>query len=408
MGKYYEAGRELPVSESTEVLIVGGGIAGVAAAMAAARGGAKVTLIEREYGLGGLATLGLIAIYLPLDDGLGNQVIHGIAEELFRLSIRHGCDGKAPTAWLENGSPEEKKKGRFVAQFNPMLFALEMERTLRDLGVHILYGTVAVSVMKDGDRIAAVVVENKSGRSVIECASCIDCSGDADVAYLAGAETVLHEGGNGIASWYYYKEKGDVKLKMFGLADLPPKKPGEEGEDPYDNVKVASLTTTRFSGVDGPELSDAVQQAHEKMYEDIMSHREQDAEYAPVTISSIPLVRMSRRIAGEYTLDESEVRKPFDDSIGLTGDWRRVGPCFEIPYRTLYSAKVPNLICAGRNISVTDSMWDITRVIPPCAVTGEAAGTAAAMTSDFASLDVDVLQKKLASQNVQLHISEEK
>ena len=95
---------------------------------------------------------------------------------------------------------------------------------------------------------------------------------------------------------------------------------------------------------------------------------------------------------------------PFEDSIGLTGDWRRPGPCFEIPFRTLYSAKVPNLICAGRNISVTDSMWDITRVIPPCAVTGEAAGTAAAMTDDFTALDVSKLQSKLAEQNVQLHI----
>ena len=404
MGKYLEAERELTVSEKTDVLIVGGGIAGVAAAMAAARGGAKVTLIEREYGLGGLATLGLIAIYLPLDDGLGNQVIRGIGEELFRLSIRHGCDGKAPTAWLENGTLEERKKGRFVAQFNPMLFSLEMERTLRDLGVHILYGTVAVSVIKDGNRIAAVVVENKSGRSAIECSVCIDSSGDADVAYLAGADTVLHEGGNGIASWYYYKEKDAVKLKMFGLADLPPKKPGEVKDDPYDNEKVASLTNMRFSGVNGPELSDAVIQAHEKMYEDIMKHRDQDADYAPVAISSIPLVRMSRRIAGEYTMDETEVRVPFEDSIGLTGDWRRPGPCFEIPFRTLYSAKVPNLICAGRNISVTDSMWDITRVIPPCAVTGEAAGTAAAMTDDFTALDVSKLQSKLAEQNVQLHI----
>lgn len=407
MRKFVEPEREIKVSLETDVLIVGGGIAGVAAAMAAARNGAKVTVIEREYALGGMATLGLIAIFLPLDDGLGNQVIHGISEELLLMSIKHGCEGACPSVWLENGPIEEKKKKRYVAQFNPQLFALEMEKTLKDLGVTILYGTLAASVIKDDDRIAAVVVENKSGRSVITCSTCIDCSGDADIAYLAGADTALHTGGNGLASWYYYNANGAVKLKMFGLADVPASKvpPTEERSDnPYGNITVASLTNTRFSGVDGPELSDAVIEAHGKMYDDIMKQMDKNPGYVPVTISTIPLVRMSRRIVGEYTLDENENRKYFDDSIGLTGDWRKFGPCFEIPFRTLYSSKIPNLICAGRIISVTDSMWDITRVIPPCAVTGEAAGTAAAMTNNFTTLNVSELQEKLKAANVKIHI----
>ena len=407
MNKYVEPARELTVTEETDVLVAGGGIAGVAAAMAAARNGAKVTLVEREYLLGGLATLGLIAIYLPLDDGLGNQVIHGIGEELFRLSIRHGCEGPYPKAWLENGSAEERKKMRFITQFNPHIFALDMEKTLKELGVTVLYGTLITSVVKNGNSIAGVVIENKSGRSVITCKTVVDCTGDADVAFQAGAETALHEGGNGIASWYYYFTEGKVRLKMFGLADVPPSKtpPTEKrGDNPYGNVTVTSLTQTRFSGVDGAELSRAVQEAHAKMFDDILANREKQADYAPVTVSTIPLVRMSRRIAGEYTMDESENRKGFEDSIGLTGDWRKPGPCFELPFRTLYSSKVPNLICAGRNISVTDSLWDVTRVIPPCAVTGQAAGTAAAMTDDFSKLDVKELQSVLEKANVKLHI----
>ncbi len=91
-----EPERRLHISQSAEVLIVGGGIAGISAAIAAARGGRKVTLIEREYCLGGMATLGLVTIYLPLDDGLGNQVIFGIGEELLRLSIKHGAEAKLP------------------------------------------------------------------------------------------------------------------------------------------------------------------------------------------------------------------------------------------------------------------------------------------------------------------------
>lgn len=402
MERYIEPSKELTVLDRTEVLIVGGGIAGVSAAMAAARSGAKVTLIEREYALGGMATLGLIAIYLPLDDGLGNQVISGISEELLLMSIKHGCEGVSPKVWIENGTIDEKKKSRYEAQFNPQMFALEMEKMLKELGVTILYGTLAASVIKKENRIAAVVVENKSGRSAIECSVCIDCSGDADIAKLSGADTVLHEGGNGLASWYYYNSGDAVKLKMFGLADLPISK--ESLNDTYGNATVASLTNMRFSGVDGVELSEAVIEAHRRMYADILEKKEENKNYAPVAISSIPLVRMSRRISGEYTMDESENRKYFEDSIGLTGDWRKRGPCFEIPFRTLYSSKVPNLICAGRNISVTDSMWDITRVIPPCAVTGEAAGTAAAMTDDFSKLNVTELQRRLAENNVIIHI----
>ncbi len=402
-----EPGRQLEVSRTAGVIVAGGGIAGIAAAIAAARGGADVVLLEREYCLGGMATLGLVTIYLPLDDGMGNQVIFGIGEELLRLSIEHGAEANYPKAWLEGGDLEERMKSRFITQFNPHLFALRVEKLLLDLGVTILYGTLASSVIKDGPRISGVVVENKSGRSVIACDSVVDCTGDADIAHLAGAPTALHESGNGLASWYYYYTGGKVKLKMFGLADMPssetiPK--DEKHDDPYNNVKVASLTSTRFSGVDGEELSSAVIEAHGKMYEDILKFKADEPDYVPVTISTIPLVRMSRRIVGAYTQDDTENRVFFEDSIGLTGDWRKAGPCYEIPYRTLYTTQVPNLIAAGRCISVTDPMWDITRVIPPCAVTGEAAGTAAAMTGDFPALDTAALQKKLEANNVLLHI----
>ena len=402
-----EPGRQLSVSRSAGVLVAGGGIAGIAAAIAAARGGADVVLLEREYCLGGMATLGLVTIYLPLDDGEGNQVIFGIGEELLRLSIEHGAEAMYPKVWIEGGTLEERKKSRYVTQFNPHLFALRAEKLLCELGVKILYGTLAAAVIKGGKRITGVIVENKSGRSVIECDSVIDCTGDSDIAHLAGAPTALHEGGNGLASWYYYHSDGDVKLKMFGLADMPKVAETDKKlpqDDPYDNAKVVSLAPTRFSGVDGEELSEAVIEAHSKMYEDIFSSRDTQPNYVPVTISTIPLVRMSRRIDGAYTQDDTENRVRFEDSIGLTGDWRKAGPCYEIPFRTLYSAEVTNLLAAGRNISVTDAMWDITRVIPPCAVTGEAAGTAAAMTSDFPSLDVAALQEKLAAGNVKLHI----
>ena len=198
----------------------------------------------------------------------------------------------------------------FITQFNPHL-APRVEKLLLELGVKILYGTLAAAIIKDGPLISGVVIENKSGRSVVACDSVVDCTGDADIAHFAGAPTALHEGGNGLASWYYYFTGGKVKLKMFGLADMPASAKASEHEpsdDPYDNVKVASLTSTRFSGVDGEELSAAVIEAHGKMYEDILKIKSDEPDYVPVTISTIPLVRMSRRIVGAYTLDDAENR----------------------------------------------------------------------------------------------------
>ena len=409
-----EPERNISVGSSCDVLVCGGGIAGIAAAMAAARGGKKVTLLEREYALGGMATLGLVTIYLPLCDGEGTQVVYGIAEELLKLSIKHGAEANYPKVWFENGTLEERKKSRYITQFNAHLFALSAETLLKDLGVTILYGSLACAVAKKGDMISHVIVENKSGRSAIEVKAVIDCSGDADICWLAGAKTALHAKGNGLASWYYYFSQGNVKLKMFGLADVaqgqpPPKqggKPGgKPGASPYNAVTVQSLDkSVRFSGVDGEELSEAVIKAHEKMYEDILKFHEEDETYVPVTISTIPLVRMSRRLVGAYTMDEAEDRKRMEDSIGMTGDWRKRGPVFELPYRTLYGAEVKNLLAAGRDISVTDAMWDITRVIPPCAVTGEAAGTAAIMGNDFTKINVAELQERLIANGGKLHI----
>lgn len=412
MKEIIERERKLPVTDSCDVLVAGGGIAGIAAAMAAARGGKKVMLLEREFALGGMATLGLVTIYLPLCDGEGNQVIYGIAEELLKLSIEHGAEANYPAAWLEGGSREERTNKRYMTQFNPHLFAMRIEQILTDLGVKILFGTlVAQTVVEDG-RITHVVVENKSGRSAIEVESVIDCTGDADICHQAGAPTELHGNGNALAGWYYYQSKGDVHLKMFGLADVVPDKEEEakpakadEG-DHYKAIKVESIGNFRFSGVDGAELSKSVVDVHAKMYEDIMSRHKEDESYLPVTMSTIPLVRMSRRIAGEYTLDDSEERVRFEDSIGLTCDWRKRGPVYEIPFRTLYCKEIKNLLAAGRDISTTDRMWDITRVIPPCAVTGEAAGTAAALGSDFTTLDVAKLQQKLAENGVRLHTNE--
>lgn len=406
MDDILEPQRRTPVAARTQVLVAGGGIAGIAAALAAARRGRRVLLLERQFALGGMATLGLITIYLPLCDGMGRQVIFGLGEELLRLSIRHASEGVYPREWLEGGSEAERRQRRFTARFNPQLFALDAEAVLKEAGVQILYGTLAVDTVVEDGVIRAVIVENKSGRTAIAVDSVIDCTGDADLCRLSGAPTRQKADGNGLASWYYYFDGAEVNLNMFGLADVVPEKEAAPG-----GVCAAEKTGRldagyRFSGVDGYELSEAVLAGHEKMFADILARRARNPGFVPVTMSTIPLVRMSRRLVGVHTMSESEDHQFCPDSVGMTGDWCRRGPVYEIPFGALHCAEIRNLLAAGRDISVTDAMWNVTRVIPPCAVTGQAAGTAAALGSDFTQTNLAELQRALMSDGVKLHLDE--
>ncbi len=394
MSKIYEPAREIPVSHECDVLICGGGIAGISAALAAARNGAKVLLIEREFMLGGLATLGLITIYLPLCDGLGTQVSYGIAHELLKLSMSRVVEDKYPKPWVENGSLEEKKNRRYEVQYNPHIFACDCESLLADAGVELLYGTVATSTVVEESKITAVIVENKSGRSAIRAKSVVDCTGDADICHLAGAKTALHAKGNVLAAWYYRFTDGEVKLNLLGASDTP------------NATDSSHLVPTRFSGVDADEISGMVQLAHKKSLENVLARREKDGTSLPVTFPTIPQLRMTRKLVGIATPDSTPTHKFEETSVGLYSDWRKAEPVWELPFGALYGAEVKNLITAGRNISVTDSLWDVTRVIPVCAVSGEAAGTAAAMSDDFANLDVKSLQSRLAAAGVKLHCPE--
>lgn len=404
----HETRRETPVAAQTQVLVAGAGIAGIAAALAAARHGKRVMLLERGFAVGGMATLGLVTIFLPLCDGRGNQLVFGIGEELLRLSISRGHEGRYPKEWLDGGTREQRAENRFTAQFNPQLFALSSERLLSEAGVDILYGTVAVDVNVENGVIRHVIVENKSGRTAIAVESVIDCTGDADICTLSGAPTVLKAGGNGLASWYYYFDGENVSLKMFGLADVVPDESDStraDGSDTYTAAKTEGLDRSfRFSGVDGYELSRAVLAGHEKMLDDLLAAREKNPALVPVTMSTLPLVRMSRRLAGCYTMKADADHRRLPDSVGMTGDWCRRGPAYEIPFSALHCAEVKNLLAAGRDISTSDEMWNVTRVIPPCAVSGQAAGTAAALSSDFGKIDIARLQAALEADGVKLHL----
>ena len=377
-----------------DVAVCGGGIAGISAALSAARMGKMVVLFEREYMLGGLATAGLITIYLPLCDGFGHQVSFGIAEELLKLSITYGDEGDYPDNWLDGKGTKTEKDKRYLVQYNPQVFAILAEQLLVKEGVDILYGSYVVDAETENNKIKSLTVYNKSGKEIYKAKSFVDASGDCDIAKFADAPTENFKQGNVLAAWYYYDDK-KYTLRSLGASDTPDEE--KTGNEPKP------LVNRRFTGLDGKEISEMVSLSHSAILADWLKMRETKKDACIATIPTIPQIRMTRKIVGEYTLSHKEEHTYFEDSIGMVSNWKRRGPVYEVPFRTLYSKEVKNLIVAGRCTSVDETLWDVMRVIPCCAVTGQAAGTAAAMTDDFSTLAVSELQKVLEQNSVVLH-----
>ena len=375
-----------PYVDEYDVVVVGGGVAGVAAALSAARRGAKVILMEKMTVLGGLATAGHVVIYLPLCDGLGNKVIGGISEEFFWESIRYG-GGTMDPAW-QKGCTFAEAKTRYETYFNAGEFAFRLEELLIEAGVKILYDTAFCSVVKEDKKITAVVVENKSGRQAYGCKAVVDASGDGDVYARAGAD--FCEQDNHLTYWSYYVDDKDdgQKLKLFTI-----------GTNTGGGLPEGSR---KYVGTDADDVSEFIKASHALGFAKIKEGGKKLASFP-----SMPQFRTTRRLCGEYSLCESDKFVHFEDSIGCTGDWRKAEDVYEIPYRAIYTEKIDNLFAAGRNISAEGDTWEVTRVIPPAAMTGQAAGVAAMMIAkgniSAKDLKVEELQKALAEDGIILH-----
>ena len=381
-----------------DVAVCGGGFAGISAALAAKREGARVVLFEKEYMLGGLGTAGLVTIYLPLCDGLGRQVSFGIAEELFRLSIKYGAEARYPENWLDKKGTRTEKDPRFEVQYNAQTFAILAEQLLLSEGVDIMYGSYVVDTAVKDEKIESLTVVNKSGHTRYFIKSVVDATGDCDIAHFAGAKCETYKQGNVLAAWHYFVNPEGYQLRMHGYADIPE----EEQEGRAQN----HLIDRRFSGLSGEELSEMTVLSHAQILQTFLAEREKDPTVALATIPTIPQIRMTRKLVGERVLTYDEMHTRFEDSIGLVSNWKKRGPVWEVPFSTLYSPDVKNLFVAGRCTSVNDRLWDVMRVIPCCAVTGQAAGTAAAILDDFCKLNVTYLQERLVEKGVVLHESD--
>ena len=407
---------EIVQKGSYDVLVAGGGIAGVSAAVAAARMGKSVLLVEKSMKLGGLATLGLINLFVPMCNGRGKQIIFGMAEELCRLSVRYGY-GDIPGEFVNGQIPREilaeyQKKGekppRYAVRYSADIFALCLTEWCREAGVELLFDSVISRPVMDKDnprKIRGVVVENKSGREYYAAKMFVDVTGDADLIDRAGMPTVKR--GSYHTYWAFQitldscrraVEQGDIFKAPFyatgGGVNLYGD--GQPEDIPlYDGTR--SEEVNRYLITNQLELLEKLKKTDRKT-RDI------------VNLPGMAQFRTSRRLDADYALQETDTYRHFADSVGAICDFDRRDYLFEIPYSTLVRTGWDNIITAGRSAAADGYAWDVLRVIPPAILSAQAAGVACAQAIDAGcpiwNVDIPSLQEELQRQNVIIHFDD--
>ena len=361
--------------EPYDVIVVGGGIAGVSAAVSAARLGKNVLLIEKSMNLGGLATRGLISWYEPLCDGTGTQRAGGLAEELLKLATENGFDNLPPD-W-DGHSNNAPHNDRYSTYFSPTFFSLSLDKFVEENGAHLLFDTLATYPVMDKNLCRGIITENTDGRCFYPTKIIIDATGDASVFARAGART--QEADNFITYIVHetdYKNTKDY-IKTHDLSKLRRWK--SCGSDYLGNGQ--PLNMPLFRGTTSKDINFYIKYGKRCMLEAYSRSDKNEREI--LSIPEMPQIRVIRRIIGDYTFTGKEENYIFPDSVGCTGDFRRRGVFYSIPSRCLFSSQYPNLLAAGRIVSAVGDGMEILRVIPCCALTGQAAGIIAGLSVEY-------------------------
>ncbi|HLS54650.1 MAG TPA: FAD-dependent oxidoreductase [Zeimonas sp.] len=440
-----EPAREVPVHGEFDVVVLGGGPAGIAAAAASARSGARTLLVERYGFLGGMGTAAGVTNFCGLHANVRGEirrVVHGIADELLARIER--LDGlNAPHLVL----------GRIHAQaYDMSAYKCAADGLLAAAGASVLFHAIGAGVARheSGD-IDALFVETKSGRRAIRARRFVDCSGDGDLAHRAGV-AMEHGDGRGGAlyptlmfrvggvdparagdAWRTIPalmdeaaQRGEFAFPRRGAIVRPQKNPTEW------RVNVTQLTNADGLAVDGTDadaLSAAETEGRRQVVEYLAFLRARVPGFERAYLLDIATqlgIRETRRLVGEYVLTRDDIVgcADFDDAIGVNGwplemhvagdvqwAWPPDGSrgYNQLPWRMLLPRRdrpgVPgNLLVAGRCASMTHEGQSAARVSGACFVMGEAAGNAAAMSLARGvavhALDATTLRAKLARDGV--------
>jgi hypothetical protein len=426
--------RPATIAAKCDVLVVGGGPAGLGAALGAAEAGADVVLVERHAFLGGNATAALVmplmsfhtqrgapapgraADLMPQDHGPGDAVVQGVLRRL--LERLHAA----------GGSLRPSEQTGYVVPFDPEIFKLVALDLLDEAGVHVLLHAFATGVI-GAPRLDGVVFETKSGPIVILARAVVDATGDGDIAALAGAPFEIGREGDDLvqpmtlmfrmvefertAFAAYRQAHPDQWRGVHGLWDLV-RQASAAGELALSREDILffgtpherelSVNSTRVTGVLGTsvwDLTRAEWQARRQMRQIAAFLRKYvpGFEHSYVAQSGVTIgVRETRRVTGDYALSAQDIlgAHKFDDAIARgtypidihnpqgkgtllmrlpAGEW------YDIPLRCLLPQRVDRLVVAGRCISGTHEAHSSYRVMPIAMATGQAAGTCAALAA---------------------------
>lgn len=365
--------RKIVKKENYDVIVVGGGIAGISAAVSASRNGVSTLLIEKKVNLGGLATGGLISWYEPLCDGEGTQMVKGIAEELIKLSAKYSFDN-LPEQWGGSGHNKPKNQ-RYSTNFSPTVFTLSLDEFVLSNGVKLRFDTLGTYPVMDGNNCVGVVCESVSGKEFFGAKVVIDATGTAVIMDGAGVPTVV---GENFMSYVVHKCSMDGAKHLVDDADFSKfRKWASVGSDLFGNGHPAGMRLLK--GISAEDVTDYVVYGKSHLLERLKG--EDKDSFDIMTLPDMAQFRTIRRIQGKTYFNAIDGEK-FADSIGDSGDFRPqgIGKHYQIPFGALYNPDFPNLLAAGRIISAPQGDgWEVARVIPTCALTGEAAGKAAAL-----------------------------
>lgn len=394
-GQVIQPERPLTVANETDVLVVGGGPAGFAAAVAAARAGAKTTLVERYGYFGGQWTGGLVLLVISSharENGQLVKVLRGVGDEL--LERLNGIDGA-----VVNQAP-----GKFNPTSDPEATKFMMDEMIREAGVRVFLHCWVADVVMEGPVIRGVVFESKAGRQAILAKIVVDATGDGDVFAAAGAEHERRLHAIGLVHRIGNADRADLaKLQEAGVKSLG-------AVEPLPSVKWVNLRGPSTDCLDVAELTRLEMEHRRSIWKRTQQLRQKPGGDNLFLLQTAPQlgVRISRLLAGTYQLTYAEARagKKFPDTIAVGGAQNAQHRGWPIPYGVLLPKKLDNLLAAGRCVCVDEGLIEDMRLIASCLTTGHAAGAAAALAINSGcsprALEVVKLQKLLLSQGAYL------
>ena len=415
MKTFREPAREIPIVRDVDVLVIGGGPAGLAAAIASARAGARTVLVEQMGYLGGTATASLMACINGFRNQVepdATQVVRGIAEEIVLELAKLGGLGQSP--YPQKPYPTEPGKLEYSYAIDTEKFKYLTMKLCADAGVELMLHTWFCDSIVTGGRVAGAIVENKSGRQALLAQVVIDASGDADVAARAGA-----------ACWHTKKDEAPrLNDGMMYRIEFGATRPAAPFCCDFGTNAVVWGPAVKepVNAADADELSQAEVDTRLRVYEDFAAKQQKHPELADARVVETPPllgIRQTRFVEGVYklTADDALEGRRFEDVIAISPcpiihyyGYRRylTHEGYDIPYRCLVPAKLDGLLVAGRCISSEQPPYESHRAMVPIMAIGQAAGLAAALCCRRScrprDLEVPSLQAALIAQGAELRL----